>query len=302
MQLYDLYGELMTMRAAAVKARLVFTKAEHEKWIHPPIHQGFYRSVELPAPPGWKPAVATSELSRCIDFDWKDKNGDTCQDYVAQKFCTLERGYGGGWVRMDEDLEDETFDDYATGGVTAVQACCDCGGGTTDRISDDTLGPQKMKGDDWTFEMETLSDRPRVLRIKGFLSDFEADYVRDLAGPHLNTDSGNDPATSWAPPKFGSWMDGNEDPTLQAIVDRGANLLHTDSDLCEGLQINRYFPGQQDDAHTDYFGDRAADRYATVLLYLGDEEGDPELEGGADTFPIAGQPPDVQGKLVESYG
>ena len=70
-------------------------------------------------------------------------------------------------------LEDLTFEDYATEGISAVEACCGCGGGSTDRKLDDTLGPKQISAatSDWTFEMETLSDRPRVLRVKGFLSD-----------------------------------------------------------------------------------------------------------------------------------
>merc|ERR1712216_473222 len=117
---------------------------------------------ELPTPLGWSPATATSEVSRCLDSpgNWQGKGGESCDDYVSQRLCTLESGYGPGWVRMDDDLEDLTFEDYATEGISAVEACCGCGGGSTDRKLDDTLGPKQISAatSDWTFEMETLSD------------------------------------------------------------------------------------------------------------------------------------------------
>ena len=77
-------------------------------------------------------------------------------------------------------------------------------------------------------------------------------------------------------------------------------MLKTDSDHCEGLQILRYQPGQHYHAHTDYL-ETPADRYVTVLLYLGDEDGEQPLEGGETAFPLAGQPPDVQKKLAAAY-
>ena len=111
LKFYNLHGKLITRRADCVKARVVFTVAEEEKWIHPPIHVGFSRPMELPTPLGWSPAIATSEVSRCLDSpeNWQGKGGESCDDYVSQRLCTLESGYGPGWVRMDDDVRQSSF-------------------------------------------------------------------------------------------------------------------------------------------------------------------------------------------------
>ena len=140
----------------------------------------------------------------------------------------------------------------------------------------------------------------------------EADYLRNLAEPHLSPSNIESPGsaaeqqlhrnsyTTWAPPKFGDWMGGATDTVLESIVHRGAKLLKTEADLCEGFQVLRYEKGQHYHAHTDYL-ETPADRYVTVLLYLGDAEGDEPLQGGMTAFPIAGLDPEVQARLAEGY-
>ena len=140
----------------------------------------------------------------------------------------------------------------------------------------------------------------------------EADYLRNLAEPHLSPSNIESPGsaaeqqlhrnsyTTWAPPKFGDWMGGATDTVLESIVHRGAKMLKTEADLCEGFQVLRYEKGQHYHAHTDYL-ETPADRYVTVLLYLGDAEGDEPLQGGMTAFPIAGLDPEVQARLAEGY-
>lgn len=106
------------------------------------------------------------------------------------------------------------------------------------------------------FELKTLSERPRVFRVDGFLSKEEADHLRRVASPSMqqssiaadgsldvkNTDMRNSD-TAWLPPRFGNWnlaewSDG-VDPVLQGIVSRGSKLLKMDSKLCDGFQVLR---------------------------------------------------------------
>jgi len=54
--------------------------------------------------------------------DWADGWGYTCKEYEEQKWCTPSGDYGDGWGTG-------TFDEMANDGVTALQACCACGGG-----------------------------------------------------------------------------------------------------------------------------------------------------------------------------
>ena len=115
------------------------------------------------------------------------------------------------------------------------------------------------EADGWAFELETLSERPRVFRVNGFLSDEEADHLRAVAGPSMKQSTIANPAnggsqnakdadmrnsdTAWLPPRFGKWnsaewSDG-VDPVLQGVVARGSKLLHMDPGLCDGLQVLR---------------------------------------------------------------
>ena len=65
----------------------------------------------------------TSSLSastQCYDLvDWEDSDGDTCSAYVS-----CRAGY-------HTSIADAIFDSYAVDGVSALEACCDCGGGST---------------------------------------------------------------------------------------------------------------------------------------------------------------------------
>merc|ERR1719321_2414482 len=55
---------------------------------------------------------------------WEDSWGYTCKEYAEKKWCTLSGGYGTGWPKTGD-----TFDTFKNNGVTALQACCACGGG-----------------------------------------------------------------------------------------------------------------------------------------------------------------------------
>ena len=57
---------------------------------------------------------------------WTDIRGYSCQKHVASKYCTSDGGYGSGWPSSWKDFEKQR-----RLGLTARQACCGCGGGTT---------------------------------------------------------------------------------------------------------------------------------------------------------------------------
>lgn len=56
--------------------------------------------------------------------DWKDKDGDNCQSYSYNNWCTTSGGAGVGWHE-----EWGTMDDFRNNGLIASEACCACGGG-----------------------------------------------------------------------------------------------------------------------------------------------------------------------------
>merc|ERR1719482_1854078 len=67
--------------------------------------------------------------SGCKNFPqgWADTRGNTCEDYAEGEYCNRHGGYGDAWLD-----EWGTFEDAADKGVSALQACCICGGGVRD--------------------------------------------------------------------------------------------------------------------------------------------------------------------------
>ena len=64
----------------------------------------------------------------CVDIaTWRDSSGYGCQDYIAKSWCVYSY-YAPGWMKARG-----TFQDYATGGVSAAVACCDCGRQSSDQ-------------------------------------------------------------------------------------------------------------------------------------------------------------------------
>jgi alpha-tubulin suppressor-like RCC1 family protein len=66
---------------------------------------------------------------------WESSTGATCERY-SNGWCTPSGGYGSGWYSSYG-----VFDDWAVNGISADEACCQCGGGqqvfptTSERIS-----------------------------------------------------------------------------------------------------------------------------------------------------------------------
>mmetsp|Transcript_48420 Transcript_48420/g.90733 ORF Transcript_48420/g.90733 Transcript_48420/m.90733 type:complete len:159 (-) Transcript_48420:55-531(-) len=85
---------------------------------------------------GFGPVTTTTEstttVSRvasdyCLDTPegWVSSDLTTCCRYYVKDFCTQDGGYGAGWLTSYG-----VFDDWARDGISALDACCVCGGGT----------------------------------------------------------------------------------------------------------------------------------------------------------------------------
>eukprot|EP00931_Biecheleriopsis_adriatica_P043742 TRINITY_DN24996_c0_g1_i1.p1 TRINITY_DN24996_c0_g1~~TRINITY_DN24996_c0_g1_i1.p1 ORF type:complete len:5363 (+),score=854.82 TRINITY_DN24996_c0_g1_i1:99-16091(+) len=68
----------------------------------------------------------STTTQECVDSPpgWADSGGVTCPQYQQFQLCTVDGGYGAGWVGAWG-----TFDRFAVDGVNAGYACCVCGGG-----------------------------------------------------------------------------------------------------------------------------------------------------------------------------
>ena len=133
-------------------------------------------------------------------------------------------------------------------------------------------------------------------------------------------------STQWLGPIFGNWSKkppfGRElkrrgAPLLRGVIERAKTLLRSHSALIEGMQVIRYAPGQHYHAHADYhtgrpgtegydgargfYGDPSSNRFATLLVYMSDENSTGGgFRGGETVFPLARCPPAESADLLNS--
>ncbi|KAL4448907.1 hypothetical protein ABPG77_007624 [Micractinium sp. CCAP 211/92] len=124
-----------------------------------------------------------------------------------------------------------------------------------------------------------------------FLTDYECDHIMSLAKPHMarsgvvDTSTGGSEISDIRTSK-GTFLERGQDEVVAAIEERIARWTLLPVGNGEGLQVLNYQPGQEYQAHWDYFFDKqngesnGGNRYATVLMYLNDVE-----EGGETVFP-----------------
>mmetsp|Transcript_379 Transcript_379/g.726 ORF Transcript_379/g.726 Transcript_379/m.726 type:complete len:512 (+) Transcript_379:136-1671(+) len=164
--------------------------------------------------------------------------------------------------------------------------------------------------DSHNITIETLSLKPLVLSIEGFLTDKECDYVMDKAGPSMkyssvtlkDADVGR-AASDWRTSQS-TFLSAKDDPILKEIEDRTASLTGVPRNHQEYVQVLRYGHTEKYDSHHDYFDpkdyksdqntlslieDGKKNRYATVFWYLTDVG-----DGGHTIFPRAGGLPPVR--------
>jgi prolyl 4-hydroxylase len=139
---------------------------------------------------------------------------------------------------------------------------------------------------------------PRVMVLGGFLSDEECDQMVALAGARLarsetvvNETGGSEVNTTRT--SDGMFFGRGEHPVCERIERRIATFLNWPVENGEGLQVLRYRPGAEYQAHHDYFDPtqpgapsilaRGGQRVATLVMYLNTPE-----RGGATTFPDVG--------------
>jgi len=158
--------------------------------------------------------------------------------------------------------------------------------------------------------IETLSLKPLVLSIDGFLTEEECDYIMEKAGPHMqyssvslkDADVGR-ASSDWRTSQS-TFMPAHNDAILNEIDYRTASLTGLPRNHQEYVQVLRYGPSEKYDSHHDFFDPKAyasdqntlklidygkKNRFATVFWYLTDVE-----DGGHTIFPLAGGLPPVR--------
>jgi hypothetical protein len=97
------------------------------------VHRNNTSLTGLPPKKKWNPTVA--DFHKCEDFpEWEDLHGDACKSYREHQWCTESGLVGKGW-----DFDWGTLEDYSKGGMSALEACCSCGGGQqSGAVSDDS--------------------------------------------------------------------------------------------------------------------------------------------------------------------
>lgn len=158
-----------------------------------------------------------------------------------------------------------------------------------------------------TVTIETLSLRPLVVSIEGFLTEKECDYIAEKAGPRMHysqvslmdKDKGK-AASEWRTSQT-AFLNSIGDPVLTEIDYRVSSLTRIPRNHQEFVQVLRYGPSEKYDAHHDYFDPASyksdpgtlrlidggrRNRYATVFWYLTDVD-----VGGETIFPKYGGAP-----------
>lgn len=145
-------------------------------------------------------------------------------------------------------------------------------------------------------DIEVLSWKPRIFKIRNFLTEEECDYLITQSTPHLARskvvnsdtpdllDSNARTSTSMFFPIVHS------DPILSAIEERISLVTLIPNDNGEGIQVVHYQTGGEYRPHYDYFDPRhpgsiahirrGGQRVASFLMYLNTPE-----EGGETFFP-----------------
>eukprot|EP00873_Tetraselmis_striata_P024813 jgi/Tetstr1/445077/TSEL_032882.t1 len=152
-------------------------------------------------------------------------------------------------------------------------------------------------------EMHVLSMEHRVFYYPNFLTDEEADHIRELAEPNLVRSKVIDSKTGISRDDSvrtsqSSSLRRSHDEVVAAVDQRIEKWTLMPANHGEGLNVLRYQYGQKYSGHWDYFfnangTDNGGNRAATVLMYLTDVE-----EGGETTFPNIPLPP---GQVNEGF-
>lgn len=145
-----------------------------------------------------------------------------------------------------------------------------------------------------SYDIALLCTAPRVVLVENFLTDSECDHLIKSSVESLQRAQVVDIHTGQnyidnVRTCSNTWL--SEDPVVDAIENRIAELVKIPKSHGETLSVLRYTVGQEFKPHHDYFDpnipgfqnwiDQQGQRIATVLLYLSDVE-----EGGETVFPL----------------
>lgn len=144
--------------------------------------------------------------------------------------------------------------------------------------------------------VQTISNAPYILCIHDFLSDEEAEHLKEIALPLLAPSIvvGKDQVQSTSANRTSrsAFLHMVSSEMVSAIRKRAADFVNTTVDSVEHLQVVHYKDSQRYDPHYDYFDRTLASaksvigtqgqRIATLLVYLNDVGPD---SGGQTIFP-----------------
>jgi prolyl 4-hydroxylase len=160
------------------------------------------------------------------------------------------------------------------------------------------LSRPKIKRDGSDANVE--KDGPWIVLLENFLSEQEADrlieigkkqgYERSADVGKEKPDGSHEALVSESRTSHNTWCQEPscyEDPLVEPVIERIANVTKTKVENSEYLQLLQYEPGQYYKQHHDYIGHHidmpCGVRILTLFIYLNDVE-----EGGGTSFPIAG--------------
>lgn len=161
--------------------------------------------------------------------------------------------------------------------------------------------PEGKDAENRTATLETLSLRPLVVSVDGFLSDEECDIIQELATPRIkysgvvlkDQDQGR-PASDFRTSQS-AFLSADIHPAFERIDYRTSALVRIPRSHQETVQVLRYGNTEYYSAHNDYFDPKdyqsdantlrliqngKRNRLATVFWYLSDV-----AEGGETAFP-----------------
>ena len=142
-----------------------------------------------------------------------------------------------------------------------------------------------------TIEMETLSIKPLVLSVPGFILEDECDHIIEMGTKVIRESmvgQGGGFKSKTRTSRNG-WLRRSASPTLERIYKRFGDVLGIDHELlssnrnAEELQVVRYQQSQEYAPHHDFGDDGTPEqRFLTLLLYIQLPD-----KGGATSFPKA---------------
>lgn len=146
------------------------------------------------------------------------------------------------------------------------------------------------------WDVDQLSEQPRVFFVHKFLSPEECDYLIAYASPHMspsttvNESTGENEVNTARTSTSMFFPEYSEDKVIQKIENRIAQLSGIPTANTENLQVAHYVTGAQFFAHYDYFNPnspggkilckRGGQRKASLIIYLNAPKA-----GGETVFP-----------------